>query len=58
LAIYCHEEHGEPVSIRRVRQLRNQVPFCEKDIQGGDSRWRQVAADESEYDNCLSRNVA
>lgn len=25
LAIYCHEEHGEPVSIRRVRQLRNQI---------------------------------
>ena len=25
LAIYCHEEHGEPVSIHRVRQLRNQI---------------------------------
>jgi hypothetical protein len=25
LAIYCHEEHGEHVSIRRVRQLRNQM---------------------------------
>jgi hypothetical protein len=25
LAIYCHEEHGESVSIRRVRQLRNQI---------------------------------
>lgn len=25
LAIYCHEEHGEPVSIRRVRQLRNRI---------------------------------
>jgi len=25
LAIYCHEEHGEPVSIQRVRQLRNQI---------------------------------
>jgi len=25
LAIYCHEQHGEPVSIRRVRQLRNQI---------------------------------
>ena len=25
LAIYCHEKHGEPVSIRRVRQLRNQI---------------------------------
>jgi hypothetical protein len=25
LAIYCHEEHGETVSIRRVRQLRNQI---------------------------------
>jgi hypothetical protein len=25
LAMYCHEQHGEPVSIRRVRQLRNQI---------------------------------
>lgn len=25
LAIYCQEQHGEPVSIRRVRQLRNQI---------------------------------
>ena len=25
LAIYCHEEHDERVSIRRVRQLRNQI---------------------------------
>ena len=25
LAIYCHEQHGEPVSIRRVRELRNQI---------------------------------
>jgi len=25
LAIYCLEQHGEPVSIRRVRQLRNQI---------------------------------
>ena len=25
LAIYCHEQHGERVSIRRVRQLRNQI---------------------------------
>ena len=25
LAIYCHEKHGEPVSIRRVRQLRSQI---------------------------------
>ncbi len=25
LAIYCHEQHGEYVSIRRVRQLRNQI---------------------------------
>lgn len=25
LAIYCHEQHGEPVSIKRVRQLRNQI---------------------------------
>ena len=25
LAIYCHEEHGEKVSIKRVRELRNQI---------------------------------
>jgi len=25
LAIYCHEQHGEQVSIQRVRQLRNQI---------------------------------
>lgn len=25
LAIYCHNQHGEPVSIHRVRQLRNQI---------------------------------
>ena len=25
LAIYCHEEHGERVSIKRVRELRNKI---------------------------------
>ncbi|MFO8046524.1 MAG: transposase, partial [Halomonas sp.] len=25
LAIYCHEEHGERVSINRVRELRNKI---------------------------------
>ena len=25
LAMYCQEQHGEPVSIHRVRQLRNQI---------------------------------
>jgi len=25
LAIYCHEEHGEQVSIKRVRELRNKI---------------------------------
>jgi len=25
LAIYCHEQHGGPVSIPRVRQLRYQI---------------------------------
>jgi len=25
LAIYCHEQHGEVVSIRRVRELRNKI---------------------------------
>ena len=24
-AIYCHEQHGEQVSINKVRQLRNQI---------------------------------
>jgi hypothetical protein len=25
LAIYCHEEHGERVNIKRVRELRNKI---------------------------------
>jgi len=25
LAIYCHEQHGERVSIKRVRELRNKI---------------------------------
>ncbi|VAW83659.1 hypothetical protein MNBD_GAMMA16-183, partial [hydrothermal vent metagenome] len=25
LAIYCHEEHDEPVSIKRVRELRIRI---------------------------------
>ena len=25
LAIYCHEQHNEKVSIRRVRELRNKI---------------------------------
>jgi len=25
LALYCHEEHGEKVSIKRVRELRNKI---------------------------------
>lgn len=25
LAIYCREQHNEPVSISRVRELRNQI---------------------------------
>jgi hypothetical protein len=25
LAIYCHEEHGERVSIKMVRELRNKI---------------------------------
>jgi hypothetical protein len=25
LAIYCQEQHGESVTIRRVRQLRNEI---------------------------------
>lgn len=35
LAIYCQEQHGEPVSIHRVRQLRNQI-FNESPIERSD----------------------
>jgi len=32
LAIYCHEEHGEHVSIKRVRELRNKIVNETRDI--------------------------
>jgi IS4 transposase len=32
LAIYCHEEHGEQVSIKRVRELRNKIINETRDI--------------------------
>ncbi len=44
LTIYCHEEHKEPVSIKRVRQLRNKIhnesrviEFNESDIEPKDN---------------------
>ncbi len=33
LAIYCHEQHGEKVSIKRVRQLRNMIQNESRQIQ-------------------------
>lgn len=37
LAIYCQQEHGEPVSIRRVRQLRNQIRNEAMKLMGNES---------------------
>ena len=37
LAIYCHEEHGEKVSIKRVRELRNQMRNEIAQLDGADS---------------------
>jgi hypothetical protein len=34
LAIYCHEQHGEPVSIKWVRQLRTQILNETRESQG------------------------
>jgi len=34
LALYCHKNHGEPVSIKRVRQLRIQI---QNELRGSDS---------------------
>ena len=33
LAIYCHEQHGEKVSIKRVRQLRNMIQNESRQLQ-------------------------
>lgn len=42
LAIYCHEEYGEKVSIKRVRELRNKIENeaaqMEPDVPAPDSR--------------------
>ena len=38
LAIYCREQHQEPVSIRRVRELRNQIANEAADDQNQRSR--------------------
>jgi hypothetical protein len=34
LAIYCREQHQEPVSISRVRELRNQIENEAAESQG------------------------
>ena len=34
LAIYCHEEHGEKVNIKRVRELRNKIRNESRDTDG------------------------
>jgi len=34
LAIYCHKNHGKPVSIKRVRQLRIQIQYELRDSGG------------------------
>lgn len=39
LAIFCHEKHGEPVSIKRVRELRNVIR----------NEYRAAAAEPPEY---------
>ena len=36
LAIYCHEQHGEPISIKRVRQLRNKILNESRDAEAQD----------------------
>jgi Rad3-related DNA helicase len=38
LAIYCRQEHNEPVSITRVRELRNQIANEAAEIQNQRSR--------------------
>jgi hypothetical protein len=34
LAIYCHEQHGERVSIKRVRELRIQIQNELRELEG------------------------
>jgi hypothetical protein len=38
LAIYCREQHNEPVSINRVRELRNQMANDAAELQGQRTR--------------------
>ncbi len=35
LAIYCHEQHGERVSIKRVRELRTKIQNETRSIGAG-----------------------
>jgi len=39
LAIYCHKNHGEPVSIKRVRQLRIPIQYELRDSGGSGSAY-------------------
>ncbi len=47
LAIYCHEQHGEPVSIKRVRQLRNKIL----------NESREVEANSLENQPCANNSI-
>jgi hypothetical protein len=40
LAIYCYEEHGESVSIKRVRQLRNKIHYESRTAESQESDLR------------------
>jgi hypothetical protein len=48
LAIYCHEQHGESVSICRVRQLRKQIrneatkPSAEANNCSKSETWQEI----------------
>jgi len=44
LAIYCHEEHNERVSISRVRELRIKIS----------NELIEILADVKEHDECLN----
>jgi hypothetical protein len=41
LAIYCHEEHGERVSIKRVRELRNNILNETRNAESNESNQEQ-----------------
>jgi hypothetical protein len=40
LAIYCYWEHGETVSIKRVRQLRNKIHNESRTVESQESDMR------------------